>query len=203
MNPTKEDGSANEKEWPLPSSPPSTEWLVGVDWGFVDPTIMIDVEIQSDVVYVRDVRIREQELLNDVLEEIRIDFKDRRIYAGNDGTGEIAQLKGYGLKVTPVIFRTEKALLIAELRRRFERGLIKIPDPKKLAETEPRKAADFTYLVDQLRQYHYDEKSEKPVKGNDHAVDALLHTMKFFVEDRPPKLGYVPWTFGRRFGLEL
>jgi len=164
--------------WPLPLAPPATNWCVGVDWGFVHPTVYVDLEVRSDIAFVRDVRIREKELLSNVLEEIRTDYRDKELYAGNDGASEIAQLKAYGLRVESVAFSTDKHLLIGELKRRFERDLIKLPDPKQLEKDDPAKANEFRKLIDQLHQYHYDPDSGKAVKGYDDCVDALLYAMK-------------------------
>jgi hypothetical protein len=173
----------NEELWPLPSAAPLTDWSLGVDWGFGHPHVNIDVEYRSDVAFIRDIQIREQE--PNVVDEINADFHDRPLYSGVDGKRENAQLKAYGMNVTEVAFSTDKQLLIGEARRRFERRLIRIPDPKILAESDPPKAKEYQFLIDELRAYHYNPTTSKPVKADDDAVDALLYAMKHVVTPRP------------------
>ena len=173
----------DESVWPPESPAPITRWHWCADWGFTHPTVLGDLEVRSDIVYVRDVRIRDQPELMPMLDEIRVDFQGQPGYAGNDGASEINQLKAYGMRVESVAFSTDKELLIGELRRRFERGLIRIPDPKRLAEgtddidPDPAGAEAFEYLISELHQYHYDDNG-KPVKQDDDSVDMLLYGMK-------------------------
>ncbi|MGO9645379.1 MAG: hypothetical protein ACLPY5_11600 [Candidatus Bathyarchaeia archaeon] len=173
----------DESVWPPEAIAPLTQWHWCADWGFTHPTVLGDLEVRSDIVYVRDVRIREQPELMPMLEEIRVDFHNQPGYAGNDGASEINQLKAYGMKVESVAFSTDKELLIGELRRRLERGLIRIPDPKQLAkgteeiDPDPVRAEAFEYLISELHQYHYDDDG-KPVKQDDDSVDMLLYGMK-------------------------
>lgn len=73
---------------------------------------------------------------------------------------------GYGASIKRVPFQSYKSSLIGALKNLFEKKLIKIP-------------SIYKDLLDQLYQYTYDDR-EKPIKGNDDILDALLFALYFW-----------------------
>lgn len=174
----------NSDEYPLANRDGLTEWSVGLDWGFIHPTVSTVWERQGETLYARDCRIRAETALTEIMQELRQDFPSYTIYADSSGAHENDQLKRLGMKVEPVIFSKQKDELIGHVRWRLEKGLIKIPDP--------RIDSRFSTLVQQMKAYNYDPHG-KPRKANDDCVDSMLCAMKPFL---PPqltsKLGFIP-----------
>ena len=162
--------------YPLEQPEPLTEKAVGLDWGFIHPTVFTAWEKQGETVYARDCRIRPETALTEIMQELREDFAKAPIYADSSGTHENDQLRRLGLNVIPVVFSRDKDELIGHVRWRLERGSIKIPDPK----IDSR----FFTLVEQMKAYNYDEHG-KPRKVNDDAVDSMLCAMKRWLT--PPR----------------
>jgi len=170
IDPTKTE------QYPLPAAPPLTAWSVGLDWGFIHPTVITVWEKQGETVYARDCRIREKTALSEIMEEIREDFRAYTVYADSSGMHENDQLRRLGLNVRPVIFSKEKDELIGHVRWRLEKGLLKIPDPN----LDNR----FFTLIQEMKAYTYDDKG-KPRKINDDCVDSMLCGMHPFTHETP------------------
>jgi len=180
------------KVFPLPAAKELTEWSVGLDWGFLHPTVITAWEKQGESIYARDCRIRQETLLSDIMLELKEDFGQVPIYADASGVHENDQLQRMGLKVTPVNFGKDKDALIGHVRWRLEKGLIKFPDPY-LKPDDPDVLAEcrkFYTLVQQMIAYSYDEKG-KPRKVDDDAVDSMLCGMKPFTHPPPKPSGFV------------
>lgn len=163
----------NQDEYPLPLAPPATEWAIGLDWGYTHPTVITAWEKQGETVFARDCRVRRQESFTEIRQEIVTDYPKVTVYADSSSPGENNDLQRMGAHVIPVIFSEEKSQLINHVRWRLEQGFLKIPDP-----TIDR---IFFPLVQQMKAYHYDEKSQKPAKINDDCVDSMLCAMKGFL----------------------
>ena len=167
------------EEYPLPAADPLTEKWGGLDWGFIGQAVYTFWEKQGDTVILRDCRIWTETSYTEIKQEIKEDFGTYPIYPDSEAAADNADLANMGMKVTPVIFSKDKAFLISRIRWRLENGLMKIPDP----------AVDsrFFTLVQQMKAYHYDEKTGKPVKVNDHCCDSVICAMKHF-EDQGSSL---------------
>jgi len=158
------------EEYPLPAADPLTEKWTALDWGFVGMAVLTFWEKQGDTLILRDCRIWTETSYTDIKQEIKEDYGSYPIYPDSEAVADNADLANMGLKVTPVIFSRDKAFLISRIRWRLENGLIKIPNP----EVDSR----FFTLVQQMKAYHYDEKTGKPVKVNDHCCDSVICAMK-------------------------
>ena len=163
------------KEYPAPADRQLTNWSIGLDWGFIHPTVITVWEKQGETVYLRDCRIRERTPLSEIMDELLQDFPGYPIYADSAGAHENDQLTRLGARLTPVIFGKEKNELIGHVRWCLEQNLLRIPKPKNDSR--------FSTLVEQMNAYTYDEKG-KPRKVNDDCVDSMLCAMKGFLHDR-------------------
>jgi len=168
------------EEYPLPAADPLTEKWTALDWGFVGQAVLTFWEKQGDTIILRDCRIWTETSYTEIKQEIKEDFGNYPIYPDSEAVADNADLTKMGMKVTPVIFSKDKSFLISRIRWRLENGLIKIPNP----EVDTR----FFTLVQQMKAYHYDEKTGKPVKANDHCCDSIICAMKHLEEAPYPQL---------------
>jgi len=178
--------------FPLPATKELSERSVGLDWGFIHPTVITLWEKQGETVYGRDCRIRQETLLSDIMLEIREDFKGIQVYADASGVHENDQLSRTGVNVTPVVFGRDKDALIGHVRWRLEKDLFRLPDPYLKADNPDvlAECGKFYTLVQQMLAYSYDEKG-KPRKVNDDAVDSMLCGMKPFMHPPPVPSGFI------------
>lgn len=163
------------EEYPQIAPDPLTEKWTALDWGFVGQAVFTFWEKQGDTTFLRDCRIWTETSYTEIKQEIKEDYGAYPIYPDSEAVGDNEDLRKMGLKVTPVIFSKDKDFLISRVRWRLEKGLIKIPNP----DVDSR----YFTLVQQMKAYHYNEKTGKPEKVNDHCCDSIICGMKH-VEDR-------------------
>jgi len=89
-----------------------------------------------------------------------------------------------GANIKTVPFQNYKSMLIGTLRNLFEKERIKIPDR-------------FEDLINELKIYTYDE-NDKPMKGNDDNIDALLFSLFFWATETGGEgfdfISFDPWS---------
>jgi len=158
------------EEYPIPAPDPLTEKWTALDWGFIGQAVLTFWEKQAETTILRDCRIWTETSYSEIKQEIKEDFGQYPIYPDGEAVADNADLARMGMTVVPVIFSREKDFLISRVRWRLEKGLIKIPHP----EVDSR----FFTLVQQMKAYHYDERTGKPVKLNDHCCDSVICGMK-------------------------
>jgi len=136
---------------------------MGIDWGFEHPTAIVILQKQQDFYYVLKTfefkRMKFtwlQEKIKQIYERYSVDCA----FADRSHAGENERLISAGLHLREVYFsKGEKESLIANLRLKLERGLIKIP-------------IDEEHLLKELSSY-----TEKTKEGDD-LVDALMLALK-------------------------
>jgi hypothetical protein len=158
------------EEYPPPAADPLTEKWTALDWGFVGQAVLTFWEKQGDKLFIRDCRIWTETSYTEIKQEIKEDFGRYPIYPDSEAVADNADLQRMDLTVIPVIFSRDKEFLISRARWCLENGLMKIPNP----EVDSR----YFTLVQQMKAYHYDEKSGKPAKVNDHCCDSVICAMK-------------------------
>jgi hypothetical protein len=162
--------SRRAEEYPLPAADPLTEKWTALDWGFVGQAVLTFWEKQGETAYLRDCRIWTETSFTEIKQEIREDFGKYPIYPDSEAVADNEDLKKMGMQVIPVIFSKDKDYLISRVRWRLEHGLMKIPNPEQDSK--------YFTLVQQMKAYHYNEKTGKPVKANDHCCDSVICGMK-------------------------
>lgn len=166
--------------------------VIGIDWGFSSMTAVTEVmAYKDDIVTLLNSRnyhqIRSEDIIKEVVEMVR-ERGIRFVYADSAGKFENVSLQSALAKenlacaVVEVVFSKEKfgtpgvdgAIgMIGNLRAHFEQSKIKLP----------KKFKDAFY---QLKNYRYQEGTDKPVKVNDHIPDSLMCALQHF------KLGQYP-----------
>lgn len=165
--------------------------VLGIDWGFSSMTAVTEVMAhKDDVVVLLNNRNYHQtsseDIINEVVEMVKA-HGVRFIYADSAGKFENVALqnalskanegKGLGCSVIEVVFSKEKfgtpgtdgAIgMIGNLRAHFEQAKIKME----------KKFRDAYY---QLKNYRYQEGTDKPVKKDDHIPDSLMCALQHFI----------------------
>lgn len=160
--------------------------VLGIDWGFSTMTAVAELmRAKDDVVALLDNKnyhqIPSEEIIADVVLKVK-EHGIRLIYADSAGKFENVALQNalakenLGCAVIEVVFSKEKfgtpgkdgAIgMLGNLRAYFEGHKFRLP----------KKFKDAYY---QLKNYRYEEGSDKPVKKNDHIPDAIMCGLQHF-----------------------
>ena len=155
---------------------PAAAKLLGIDWGYVNPTVILLAQECGDRV---EVLLAEYHRRRPLTARIaRIEHLARAhdvemIYADAAGKDENAELESRGLPVTAVNFNQHKQRGITALRYYLEQGLLRLDRSQH-------------ELLAELKAYHYRARTEEVVKEDDHGPDALnaLFRRYHLMEDR-------------------
>jgi hypothetical protein len=162
--------------------------VLGIDWGFSTMTAVVEVMAMTDgIVAVVDNKNYHEEKLSSIIVEIvkKVEAHGIRYIYADIGSGNFANpelrnalaAKNIGCEVIDVNFGTEKfgkpggpgeigtVGMLGNLRAYFEQRRIKMP----------KRFRDAYY---QLKNYRYQEGTDKPVKKDDHIPDALMCALK-------------------------
>jgi hypothetical protein len=162
--------------------------VLGIDWGFSTMTAVVEAMAMTDgIVAVVDNKNYHEEKLSSIIAEIvkKVEAHGIRYIYADIGSGNFANpelrnalaAKNIGCEVIDVNFGTEKfgkpggpgeigtVGMLGNLRAYFEQHRIKMP----------KRFRDAYY---QLKNYRYQEGTDKPVKKDDHIPDALMCALK-------------------------
>lgn len=151
--------------------------VLGIDWGFSTMTAVVEgmALIDAAVAIVDNKnyhQVAADEIIADVVEKVRA-HGIRLIYADSAGKFENVALQNALTKaqlpcvVIEVVFSKEKEGMLGNLRAHFEQHKIKLP----------KKFKDAYY---QLKNYRYQEGTDKPIKKDDHIPDATMCMLQHF-----------------------
>ena len=158
--------------------------ILGIDFGYTNPASIISIEIDSDSHYwIQEEWYKTKQTTDQIAEQANL-YKSTKVYADSAEPDRIEILKKAGLNVRQV----SKDIIagVDHVRELFKQGRIHIsPDCKN--------------LIHELETYRYPDKKpeknedEKPIKENDHALDALryaLYTHKPTIRQTDPTVSY-------------
>jgi PBSX family phage terminase large subunit len=144
------------------------EKIVGLDWGYTNPTAILTIErAYNDVYYVSSEYYKKGKTTEEIIEYCRTLHADR-FYPDPAEPDRLEQMQRTGLVVREVNKDVEKG--IDSVRHLFKNNRLKIH----------KSCANLIY---ELETYVYEEgrdgrnDSESPVKENDHALDALRYAL--------------------------
>lgn len=160
--------------------------VLGIDWGFSSMTAVVEAMAYADAVVVMvDNKNYHQVAADEIIAEVVQKVKEhgiRFIYADSAGKFENVALQNalskenIGCAVIEVIFSKEKfgtpgpdgnTGMLGNLRAHFEQGKTKLP----------KRFKDAYY---QLKNYRYQEGTDKPIKKDDHIPDAFMCALQHF-----------------------
>lgn len=142
--------------------------IIGIDFGYTNPSSIIPVKIDSDQHYwITEEFYKTRQTTEQIAEQAKL-YKPTKVYADPAEPDRIEMLKKYGLNCRDV--SKDIVAGVDRVRELFKQNRIHIhPDCKN--------------LIHELETYRYPEKKpdqneqEKPVKENDHALDALRYAL--------------------------
>jgi len=142
--------------------------IAGIDFGYTNPATIIPIEIDSDSHYWIEEEWYKTKQTTDQIAEQALLYKSTKVYADSAEPDRIQILKKAGLNVREV--SKDIVAGVDHVRELFKQGRIHIsPDCKN--------------LIHELETYRYPDKKpeknedEKPIKENDHALDALRYSL--------------------------
>lgn len=153
--------------WKTIEKLPDGDTYYGLDFGYNNPSALIEIRIQDEDVYVKEIlyesRLTNQDLINRI-ESAGIS-KSYPIYADSEDPQRIKEIEQAGYNIQGV--DKEKGSV--------KRG-IDIIKSRKLFITN-----DSVNTLKEIRAYKWQEKEgkpiEEPIKYNDHALDALRYAV--------------------------
>ena len=157
-----------------------TDTILGIDFGYTNPATIIPIGIDGDSNYwIREEWYKSRTTTEQIAEQCRL-YKSTKCYPDPAEPDRIAILTKSGLNCREV--SKDIVAGVDHVRELFKQGRIHIhPDCKN--------------LIWELETYRYPDKkpekneAEKPVKENDHALDALryaLYTNKPIIKPNDP-----------------
>jgi PBSX family phage terminase large subunit len=158
----------------------SIETILGIDFGYTNPAAIIPIKVDGDSHYwIREEWYKSGQTTEQIAEQARL-YRSTKCYPDPAEPDRIAILSKYGLNCREV--SKDIVAGVDHVRELFKQGRIHIhPDCKN--------------LIMELETYRYPDKKpdanevEKPVKENDHALDALryaLYTNKPIIKRNDP-----------------
>jgi len=151
--------------------------VIGIDWGFSSMTAVVELMgWMNDVVVMVDNQNYQQVDSEDIIKAVVKRVKDhgiRFIYADSEAKFENRALQNalvkakLSCKVVEVVFSKDKPEMLGNLRAHFEQTKFKLP----------KKFIDAYF---QLKNYRYQEGTDKPVKKNDHIPDSTMCALQHF-----------------------
>jgi len=144
---------------------------MGIDWGFVHPTVITIVQNQDGIFSVLLAEEHKQAKATELRERIKSlydEYNVDRVFADISHKGENQRLVDDGLNLEEVPFTSEKRIMVSNLKSLFENKKIRIP-------------SRFIELVRQLGKYTYMTTPTGRVtlsKGDDDFVDSLMLATK-------------------------
>jgi PBSX family phage terminase large subunit len=152
---------------------PKTLWnetLLGIDFGFTNPTAMIFIKKDPDSNYYVTNEWYRSGQTNDQIAEVAQSFNASKIYPDPEAPEKVLELKRKGLYVMEVVKGADSVVNgINIVRELFKQNRLFIHK-------------NCTNLILELETYSYDPDkigkfAEVPIKDNDHALDALRYAL--------------------------
>lgn len=145
-----------------------SDTIIGIDFGYTNPSSIIPIKIDSDNHYwVLEEFYKTSQTTEQIAEQAKL-YKPTKVYADPAEPDRIEILRKAGLNCRDV--SKDIVAGVDRVRELFKQGRIHLsPDCKN--------------LIHELETYRYPEKKpdkneeEKPVKENDHALDALRYAL--------------------------
>jgi PBSX family phage terminase large subunit len=145
-----------------------TDTIIGIDFGYTNPAAIIPIRIDGDSHYwIREEWYKSRCTTEQIAEQARL-YKATKCYPDPAEPDRIEILRKFGLNVREV--SKDIVVGVDHVRELFKQGRIHIhPDCKN--------------LIMELETYRYPDKkpdqneAEKPVKENDHLLDALRYAL--------------------------
>lgn len=145
-----------------------TDTILGIDFGYTNPSSIIPIKIDGDNHYwILEEFYKTHQTTDQIAEQAKL-YKPTKVYADPAEPDRIEILRKSGLNCRDV--SKDIVAGVDRVRELFKQGRIHI-------------SADCKNLIHELETYRYPDKKpdqnevEKPIKENDHALDALRYAL--------------------------
>jgi PBSX family phage terminase large subunit len=145
-----------------------TDTIIGIDFGYTNPSAIIPISIDGDNHYwILEEFYKTHQTTEQIAEQAKL-YKATKVYADPAEPDRIELLRKNGLNCRDV--SKDIVAGVDRVRELFKQGRIHI-------------SPNCINLIHELETYRYPEKkaesneAEKPVKENDHALDALRYAL--------------------------
>ncbi len=145
-----------------------SDTILGIDFGYTNPSSIIPIKIDADNHYwILEEFYKTHQTTEQIAEQAKL-YKPTKVYADPAEPDRIEILRKSGLNCRDV--SKDIVAGVDRVRELFKQGRIHI-------------SADCKNLIHELETYRYPDKKpdqneiEKPVKENDHALDALRYAL--------------------------
>lgn len=159
-------------------APQASDTILGIDFGYTNPSSIIPIRIDSDNHYwITEEWYKTGQTTEQIAEQAKL-YKSTKVYADPAEPDRIEILRRSGLNVREV--SKDIVAGVDRVRELFKQNRIHI-------------APDCKNLIHELETYRYPEKKpdqneqEKPVKENDHALDALRYALYMTEPENKPQ----------------
>lgn len=144
--------------------------VAGIDFGYVNPAAVLDIRTNGEYFYVEDEWYKRERTDQQIAEYVA-QSRYEEVYPDPESPGAIEELKRKNINIREVVKGKDS----------IQAGIKRI---KELLVSKKLKVnARCLNLIAELEMYSYDEedgmvnKQEKPIKANDHALDALRYVV--------------------------
>ena len=172
----------------LPNS--VSDVILGIDFGYTNPSCILPIKIDGDNHYwIQEEFYKTHQTTEQIAEQAKL-YKPTKVYADPAEPDRIEILKKSGLNCREV--SKDIVAGVDRVRELFKQGRIHISDSCK-------------NLIHELETYRYPDKKpdkneeEKPVKENDHALDALRYALYMTEPESYPEPDPVFDTYGTHY----
>lgn len=162
--------------------PNCTEIIYGVDFGFKNPSVVLEIGLIEDDVYVKEILYAPDKLTSDIISLLHDNKIESNIYADSAEPDRIEEIYKSGINIYPA--RKDVQAGIDFLKR------LKIHILKDSVNTI-KEIQGYAWKEDKNGQLIPDE----PIKFNDHAMDALRYAVYTHAKNQRPELSTFSFTF--------
>ena len=148
--------------------PEFVKTVCGIDWGYTNPATVLQIKIDKDAnFWILDEWYKTKQTTEQIIQRAKLD-KPQEVYPDPAEPDRLEEARKAGLNVREV--SKDIVAGINRVRELFKQGRIKINEK-------------CVNLIHELETYRYPNKKpdkneeEKPIKENDHALDALRYVL--------------------------
>lgn len=138
--------------------------VAGVDFGYRNPAAVLDIRFNGEELWVEDEWYKTERTDAQIAEYVALQ-NFQQVFPDPESPGAIEELRRKNINVREVIKGKDSIQSgIQSVREMLVRGTLHINQR-------------CINLISEFEMYSYDEDKEKPIKANDHALDALRYVV--------------------------
>lgn len=166
--------------WDTITDIPEGEIIYGVDFGFRNPSVVLQITLKEDDIYVSEMMYDSNKLTSDIISRLK-ELPEGCIYCDAAEPDRIEEMYKTGLKVYPARKDVQAGI---DLLKRLKIHILK----------------DSVNTIKEIQGYAWrkdknDNVLDEPIKFNDHSMDALRYAVYTHARETVPELSTFSFTF--------